>query len=170
MAESGVVKTAHSFKRVRAPNVAPGVVTLLFRQELIAGRHNLEACIEQPPKNDPGRRTRIHDDDRKICGSEQVFEHLLRGELAHAAPCFATSAARCQSSPRVSWMHSSCSMRVSATPKIPSLSSGGMFSPDDMMSSAFARLQAWRIGVSSSFSPLATSRIFVLAFFMTAPP
>jgi hypothetical protein len=46
-----------------------------------------------------------------------------------------------------------------------------MFSPDDMMSSAFARLQACLIGVSSSFSPLATISIFPLAFFfMTAPP
>jgi hypothetical protein len=56
-------------------------------------------------------------------------------------------------------------------PKIPSLSSGGMFSPDDMMSSAFARLQACLIGVSSSFRPLEIISIFPLAFFfMTAPP
>src|SRR5450755_371843 len=66
----------------------PGWSRCLSGEKLNAGRHNLEACIEQPPKNDPGRRTRIHDDDRKICGSEQVFEHLLRGELAHfRSPC-----------------------------------------------------------------------------------
>jgi hypothetical protein len=61
----------------------PGWSRCFSGKKLIAGRHNLEACIEQPPKNDPCRRFRIHDDDRKICGSEQVFEHLLRGELAH---------------------------------------------------------------------------------------
>src|ERR1700724_4202940 len=90
---------------------------------------------------------------------------------AHVAPSYATSPARCQSSTRVSCRHSSRSTRVSATPKIPSLSSGGMFSPDDMISSAFARLQACLIGVSSSFRPLEIVSIFSLAFFfMTAPP
>jgi hypothetical protein len=46
-----------------------------------------------------------------------------------------------------------------------------MFLPDEMMSSAYARLQACRIGVSSSFSPLEIISIFPVAFFfMTAPP
>ena len=52
---------------------------------LIAGRHNFKASIFEPAQDDPGRPTRIQDDDRKICGSEQVFERLLRGELAHCS-------------------------------------------------------------------------------------
>jgi hypothetical protein len=67
--------------------------------------------------------------------------------------------------------HSIRSTRVSATPKIPSPSSGGISSDDDIMRMALARLQAWRIGVSSSFRPLEIISIFRLAFFfMTAPP
>src|SRR5450755_1680665 len=98
MLERGLLKTAHSFKRVRAPTCdrwRPGWSRCFSGKKLIAGRHDLEACIEQPPQDDPGRPTRIHDDDRKICGSEQVFEHLLRGELAHCScprsisPCHA---------------------------------------------------------------------------------
>src|SRR5450631_123526 len=167
---SVIARGLRGFGRRTCDRWRPGWSRCFSGKELIAGRHNLEACIEQPPKNDPGRCTRIHDDDREICGSEQVFEHLLRGELAHAAPSFSTSQARCQSSTRVSCRPSSSATRISATPKTASPSSGGMFSPDDMIISALARLTVCRISDSRSFSPLATSRIFVLVFFfMTSP-
>src|ERR1700730_11165388 len=100
-----------------------------------------------------------------------VFGQFRECPIGHDSPPFSTSLARCQSSHRVSCRHSISSTSVSATPKIPSPSSAGMSSDDDIMRMAFARLQAWRIGVSSSFRPLETISIFPLAFFfMTAPP
>jgi hypothetical protein len=43
----------------------PGWSRYFSGKKLIAGRHDLKSCVEQPPQDDPGRSTRIHDDDRK---------------------------------------------------------------------------------------------------------
>jgi hypothetical protein len=69
----------------------PGVVMLLFRQEIncrppsseFRSRLDLKASIVQPLNDDICRVCRVKEDfRRKIAGAEQVDEHVLRGEIA----------------------------------------------------------------------------------------
>jgi hypothetical protein len=45
-------------------------------------RHDLNACVEQPPQDDPGRSLGVQDLRGKVATTEQIDEHVFGKELS----------------------------------------------------------------------------------------